>query len=182
MFVPGRRRGLAFGAALHGFFEQVEWAAAELPEQVAARWRAAAGLPDDMAAAVLKTALKALSVPEVQRTLSRPAGACELWRERSFDMILDDEWVSGTFDRVLLRRDADDRLSAATILDFKSDRVETEEELRHAAQRYAGQMAVYRRALSRLAGLPADAIEACLVFTHAGRVVSLPPRAALPGR
>jgi ATP-dependent helicase/nuclease subunit A len=178
LFVPGRRRGLAFGTALHGFLEQIEWFGDASPELLATRWRTTAGVPDDLAAAVLKTALKALSAPEVQRSLSRPPGVCELWRERSFDMILDDEWISGTFDRVVLRWDAQGRLVGATILDYKSDRVQTEDELGLAAQRYAPQMALYRRALSRLAGLPPAAIEARLVFTHAGRVVKASPRTA----
>lgn len=173
LFVVGRRRGMAFGSALHALFETVEWLDGESAAEVVDRWRARTLLPADLAGAVAASAARALAADDVRRELSRPPGRVELWRERSFEMALASEWVSGTFDRVVVSLGEDGRPLRAHITDFKSDRVETDLQVQEAAARYGVQMRVYRQALSRLTGLSLARIEARLVFTHAGRVVTV---------
>src|SRR5690606_12685660 len=50
------------------------------------------------------------------RALLSP-GVCRVWRERRFEIILDDEWITGVFDRVHLAE------GRARLLDFKTDAV-----------------------------------------------------------
>ncbi len=97
----------------------------------------------------------------------------ELWREKSFELILDSEWVSGTMDRVVLLRNAAGVAESAEILDYKSDRLADEAALQAAARRYAPQMALYRKVLSRLAGLKPEKIRCRLLFTSAARAVDV---------
>ena len=58
----------------------------------------------------------------------------------------------------------------ATVFDFKSNRVDTEADVRSAAAGYASQMADYARAAARLLGLqPAD-VATVLLFTRTGQM------------
>jgi ATP-dependent helicase/nuclease subunit A len=173
LFLLPHRRGQAFGSALHGLLEQVRWLEDEPLAQVAARWRARARLPRELADAVVVSAARALAVPAIRQEFSRPTQACELWQERSFEMILDNEWVSGTFDRVVLYLGPDGRTRNAVLVDLKSDATASEEDISCAVARYSGQMGLYRKALCRLTGLVPEAVAVHLVFSHAGRVVCL---------
>ena len=118
--------------------------------------------------------------PEIQRSAgtfenrhSKIGIPVELWREKSFELILDGEWVSGTMDRVVLRRNAAGVAESAEILDYKSDRVADAASLAAAATKHTPQMALYRRVLSRLTGLAAEKIRCRLLFTGAGRTVEV---------
>jgi len=175
LFIPSRQPGRAFGSALHGLLQQVAWVDDEPFAQVVARWRERSGLSPQVADAVVAAAARALGVPAIRSEFTRPGQPCELWRERSFDLVLDGEWVSGTFDRVVLSPGPPGRARRAVLVDLKSDQVAGEEGLARAVARYAAQMALYQRALCRLAGLPPDAVAARLVFSRAGRVVCLGP-------
>jgi ATP-dependent helicase/nuclease subunit A len=78
--------------------------------------------------------------------------------------------VSGRFDRLVVERNAAGKPVRATVFDFKSNRVETEADMRAAAAGYAGQMADYARAAAHLLGLqPAD-IATVMLFTRTGQV------------
>jgi ATP-dependent exoDNAse (exonuclease V) beta subunit len=110
--------------------------------------------------------------PSVRRCLENPRiAACfraetvtdAVWRERAFDVWLDGEWISGVFDRVVLRRDR------AVLLDFKTDACEPAALL----ERHGSQMRLYRRALARLVGWPEERIEACLVHVPTADVIAL---------
>jgi ATP-dependent exoDNAse (exonuclease V) beta subunit len=117
-----------------------------------------------------------MAAAEVRAALSRPAAPPELWRERRFEIVLEEGWISGCFDRVTIGRDSAGRATAAEILDYKSNRVSTDEEVRAAAESYRPQMELYRRALSRMLGLAAERIGLHLIFTAPGRVVTLPAK------
>ena len=83
--------------------------------------------------------------------------------------------LSGAFDRVVVTRDANGKPVAAHLIDFKTDTVpegDTEAATQKAAD-YAGQISVYRRALTRLLGLGPDQITAELLFVNAGVSVAL---------
>lgn len=156
--------GADFGAAVHRLLAEVEWGTAL---EVEAAW-VARGEP----ATVRAEALAALRAPELAGVWARPAAArAEVWRERAFEIVLDDAWVSGVFDRVVVERDATGRAVGATVFDFKTDRVD-EGELAAAAARHDGQMRLYRRAAAQLAGLPVETVRTEVVFTRARRKVA----------
>ena len=86
--------------------------------------------------------------------LPKPEGFVALWRERAFEVCLNGEWVSGRFDRVTFFRDAAGDL-CADVVDFKTS-------LAHP-ERYEGQLAAYRRAVTALTGIPPTRVTARLM-------------------
>jgi ATP-dependent exoDNAse (exonuclease V) beta subunit len=78
---------------------------------------------------------------------------------------LDREWISGQIDRVILERDANDQITAATVLDFKTDTVHDEAAIAVKIAGYGPQLSLYRTAVARLTGLARDVIRAGIIFT-----------------
>jgi ATP-dependent exoDNAse (exonuclease V) beta subunit len=110
--------------------------------------------------------------------LVRPTHVIDLWRERSFELVDGSDWISGTFDRVVFFDAQGER--RAEIFDYKSNRLRAGESDVAFSQRmsetYAPQMANYRRALSRLSGLPETAIRCTLLLTATRQSVSALPK------
>lgn len=100
-----------------------------------------------------------------------------LWRERSYELLVGNDWETGQFDRVVFRGEGDAR--TATVYDFKTNRRrdgETDEAFAERMKReYALQMAAYRRALSLLCGIPADRIGTVLLLSATMGAVPVPP-------
>ena len=91
----------------------------------------------------------------------------ELWRERRFSVVLDRDLMNGSFDRVVLGLNAKGAPVRAAILDFKTDRIESEEQRETRRQFYQPQLDAYALALSRLTRLPPDAIQTHLIWVGA---------------
>jgi len=106
---------------------------------------------------------RCLSAEEVAQ-LFAPNPDAEVWRERAFELVLDGEFCSGVFDRVVLHD------GCAQIIDFKTDRVEADT-IDAAVKRHQPQLALYRRVLARLTGLAEKDITCKLVFTRPARVM-----------
>jgi len=173
LFSLETREVLDFGTAIHRMFEAVEWAANAdadaILEPLLPRLQA-----DDAVKEDVSTQFRwALGCDEVRRALERPEGDVELWRERRFDIVLDGNLVTGTFDRVVVTRNVAGQAVKAEILDYKSNRVETEADIERTAQEYREQMGIYRRSLSRILGIAEERIACRLIFTRPGRVVTL---------
>jgi ATP-dependent exoDNAse (exonuclease V) beta subunit len=90
-----------------------------------------------------------------QEALTKPEQAHHLWRERAFDVMLDGEWVSGVFDRVVVHLSEVGQPTSAIIYDFKTDHGSPAEIEEH----YAGQMEVYRKAVCLLLQLSPDCVK-----------------------
>ena len=105
--------------------------------------------------------------------LELPGSDVDLWREKRFDIILDDQWVAGAFDRVAIVRGRDGRPLRATVLDFKSDEIASDAELADAAERYRSQLLLYQSALSWMLELDPSQVTLQLLFTHPGKVHDL---------
>ncbi|MFA5206727.1 MAG: UvrD-helicase domain-containing protein [Lentisphaeria bacterium] len=172
LFAPEAGHGREFGSAIHTLFQKLEWWEPGRPEAIVAEWRAAqAGLPAAAGAEMEAVWLDALRAPAIRAALARPAGPCQLWREKSFEVILDGAWVSGAFDRVVVRLDAAGRPQGAVILDYKSNQIREEGDLEALARGYRPQMTLYRQALARILGLKTEAISVQLLFLRAARLV-----------
>jgi ATP-dependent helicase/nuclease subunit A len=87
-----------------------------------------------------------------------------LWRERRFSVVFDRELMNGTFDRVVLGLDARGVPVRAAILDFKTDRIATEEERETRRQFYQPQLDAYARALGKMIRLSPNAIHTQLIW------------------
>lgn len=179
LFDPETRDVLDFGSAIHELFEKIGWLDDNSdPDALAAGWTPSLPWAEKVIADARVQFRRCLGAPEVRRALARPDGRAELWREKSFELILDGRWVSGVFDRVVVRMDANGRPEGAEITDFKSNRgLVTGEDMARTAGFYRPQMELYRRALSVILGLEEDRISAQLLFTVPARVFRLWPPA-----
>ena len=160
MFSLDRGAAAEFGSTVHAHLGEVEWGPAD---EVRRAWqsRSGAGEAAAMAAAVV-------AAPTLREVWARPvdSGRFEVWRERSFEMIWDEEWVTGTMDRVVVERAGPaGEPVRATVYDFKTDMV-SEKGLADAAGRHRDQMRLYRQAVARLTGLPLIQVRGVLVFTR----------------
>lgn len=156
LFGAGSSGAAHFGTAVHQAFAAVEWGG--VTPELLAEWKTT-GLGEP----VVAEARACLEASGLSGVFARSAGA-EVWRERMFEIVIDGAWITGVFDRVVLVRDAEGRVTGATVYDFKTDRVVAEESSQIAA-RYAGQMGIYRRAAARLTGLPESRVRCILVLT-----------------
>ena len=163
MFALGGERSAAdFGRAVHALLAEVEWADAAEAGRLAAKW-VARGVAGEAAAACLQAAALA-------GVWARPpAAAVEVWRERSFEIVLDSAWVTGVLDRVVVERDASGRAVRATVFDFKTD---IDDGI--ALERHTGQLNSYRQAVAKLANLDGSAVACDLVLTRFQRRVTVP--------
>jgi ATP-dependent exoDNAse (exonuclease V) beta subunit len=156
-----------FGREVHAVLASVEWADPSERAHLAASWieqGPALHLPrSEMAAS---EAAAVLTAPGLAVIWEKPQGSFELWRERAFEAILGETWVTGMFDRVVVHRDSAGLPVRAVIYDFKTDRVANEEEVVAALARHEPQLNWYRQAVQALTGLPDAAIAAEIVFTR----------------
>jgi len=174
LFSRENRDVLDFGSAIHHLFEQIAWIEEADVSEILRNWRKAADVSPDVERDVSRQFAEALESAEVRKALSRPEGRAELWREKRFEIVLGDgEWISGAFDRVIIHRDAGGCVTRAEILDYKSNRVETESQIEKTAEGYRPQLSLYRRALARILAVPSSAISLRLLFTRPARVYDL---------
>jgi ATP-dependent exoDNAse (exonuclease V) beta subunit len=153
----GGADAISFGLAVHKVFEQIEWVDDTTPAKLEALREAMPEAVDEVA--------RCLADETVAKRLAKPEGDVQLWRERAFDVVLDNEMISGVFDRVHVYGDR------AEIIDFKTDRVGDEASLKQAAEKHAPQMTTYRQALAKLTGFAESTIRCNLMFTHSCTVV-----------
>jgi ATP-dependent helicase/nuclease subunit A len=151
-------RAADFGARVHELLAAIEWADEGERARQSAEW-VRQGPPEAEAAAVLVA-------PELTVIWQRPAGNAEVWRERAFEAVLGETWVTGLFDRVVVFRNALGQPQSAVVYDFKTDRVATAEEAGAAAERHKPQLEWYRQAVQALTGLEGSAVRCEVVFTR----------------
>jgi ATP-dependent exoDNAse (exonuclease V) beta subunit len=164
---------MEFGAEVHALLAEAEWGDPLEVSALESRWRER-GVHEDAVA----EARACLLSPELAGVWQPPARRCELWRERAFEIVLDEAWVTGVFDRVVIERDSAGRAVRGTVFDFKTDAVDDRAQLASAVQRHAAQLNLYRRVVAVLAGVPTTAIAAELVFTRVCVRVRVRPETA----
>ena len=84
---------------------------------------------------------------------------------------MDGVWLSGSFDRVVVERDKTGRAVAATVYDFKTDRLDREARVLERAERYRAQLERYRAVVQRLTGIPVAEVQGVVVFLVPGALV-----------
>lgn len=99
----------------------------------------------------------------------------EVETERAFAVNLDGEILSGFIDRVVWVYEGD-KLVGADVIDFKSDPVNAKS-LGERIDHYRPQLNAYRKAVSKMTGLPTDKISARLLFVETGQSVIIDPGA-----
>jgi ATP-dependent helicase/nuclease subunit A len=182
LFSLETREVLDFGTAIHRMFEEVEWVAEADPDTILEQLLPRSHADEAVRRDVSTQFRAALECDEVRSALERPEGDVDLWRERRFDIVLDGNLVTGTFDRVVITRNAAGKAVSAEILDYKSNRVDSEPDIARTAQGYREQLTTYRRALSKILGIGEGSIVCRLIFTRPGRVVTVDSPPSPPGR
>ncbi|AKJ65584.1 UvrD-helicase domain-containing protein [Kiritimatiella glycovorans] len=165
LFDRGRREAAAYGTLVHRMFEAVEWIDDLDPAAVAARAGAGeASGPAGRAEAALRRCAENASA---RALLAHPGGTAEVWREYPFEIVHGGEWVSGRFDRVVVRRDGAGAIARVLLVDIKTGATPPEE----AAARYGRQLELYAEVLARLTGLPVGRIDRALLLADRGQGV-----------
>jgi ATP-dependent helicase/nuclease subunit A len=173
LFDLGNSEATEFGNDVHRLLAEVEWADSDGVRKLEEEWTRRGELPKVIAMAV--GTLRAAELSDVwQRRVST-----EVWRERAFEIIIDQRWISGVFDRVMVERGPKGEAVRGTIFDFKTDNAASEAERRRRVDRYAHQLNLYRRVASVLTGLSAEAIRAEIIFTVVSARAIVPYRADL---
>ena len=163
-------RGAAdFGTRVHALFETVEW----WDPAEAETW-SVARQQEGVEATGLSEVWRSLHSPRLTAVFQRPGGKAEVWRERSFEVVLDGIWFTGAFDRVVVEHDATGRATRALVVDFKTDRAGAGDAGARAVEKHAGQLNLYRRVAARLTGLPEDRVRCVLVMTADAVLVEVP--------
>ncbi len=144
---------LEFGNAVHAALANLEWLeAGEVPNFEGCE-------------SEVRDVLAGFFVSDEARVFQRPEGLAILWKERSFDVVVDGVWVAGIFDRVHVWNDSNDQPVRAAIYDFKTDSGG-----KQVGERYAGQLEAYRRAGAQLLGLELEKVSAEVVVIERKRI------------
>ena len=158
-FSTHENKALEFGTMIHQLFEEIDWWQKDL--QITNN----SNYPEN----VISYFTKVIMSPAAKATLSKPklstGQSAELWREQNFEILIGNNWTSGTIDRVQIIRDAHGNTVSAQIIDFKTDKVETHPEALAKATDYDSQMQTYCEAVSSLLNLPLEKISAHLLFS-----------------
>ncbi len=105
--------GADFGTRVHACWEEITWLQAPLPAWL-----------NQPATDEQKVVAAALRQPEIAMLFTHQPGQ-EVYNEQCIEAINDkNEWVSATIDRLVLTHDADGQVTAAHIIDFKTNRPE----------------------------------------------------------
>jgi ATP-dependent exoDNAse (exonuclease V) beta subunit len=164
--LTGGRDAATFGSEVHALLASVEWATEDALTDWKRRTLAAGVSPEALEAA--ESCLRAPEHAVVFRPPPDSGQTADVWRERTFEIVFDGAWLTGTCDRVVVLRNADGRPTRARVYDFKTDAVSPDPASWNAvAVRHAGQMQAYRRAVAVLTGLPLEAVDASVVLIHA---------------
>ena len=123
--------------------------------------------------AAAKQVLAMLDDGHTRGVLARPRGNFALWRERAFDLLHDGEWISGIMDRVVIELNEEGAPLSAWLIDFKTDFISDDEQLKQKVTGYRPQIELYIGALRKLTGLAAGSVRASLVFTRTPREVPI---------
>lgn len=156
----------ARGQAIHRLLALFSWQ----EDMDLAAWRERMTATEPVAEWV-EAAYATVTKPELRAVFSREGhGDCALWRERAFEIALEGSWITGVFDRVIISRAADGRAERATVIDFKTDAVESAGQLERAVRRHREQVETYRKVVARMMQLKLQNIDVQLVFIQTGQL------------
>jgi len=173
LFTHVTHDSMELGKAVHELFEKVSWINETDVEALIREWQQASSAPQETRQRAVEQFRQAMASDEIGQVLSRPEGDVSLWREKHFEIVLEDQWITGVFDRVTIVRAPDGRPLHASILDFKSNETADDAELADIAEYYRPQLLLYGKALSRMLQIDASQVKLQLLFTCPGKVYRL---------
>ena len=171
MLGGGSGKGARFGTLVHGLFEDIGWIEDEARDETALRAAvarlvdSAGGEDPDLVEAALARYRQAVASDALRALLARPEGEATVHNERTFEVEVDGpdgapvRW-RGIIDRLVLHRE-DGAVRRAEVIDYKTDRASSAEEVRAA---HGEQMAAYRAAVCALFGLAPGDVRCALAW------------------
>lgn len=173
---PNRERSRQNGLLVHGLFAEIEWLNGRDDLALKQLWQQSIWANENGYAQASVDVLQTLTRADVRTWFEKgETEAREVWRERSFDLYEDGEWISGQIDRVIIENDLLGNPISAVILDFKTDHVANADALQERAKGYLPQLRLYTMAVSRLTSLPLTKIRVGLVFVASSQLVWMKP-------
>ena len=174
LFHPDRRQRLDTGIAVHSLLQRVTWAEETDIAATVGAWSAETDIDHATKTRAVEHFRRAMASRPIAAEFARPRGSAVLWRERHFDVVLGDRWVTGTFDRVVIEQDMDGIAIAASLYDFKTDEIRAGAVAAQASL-YRQQLELYRDSLAHILRLSPSRIRMVLLFTTPGVVFDFPP-------
>ncbi len=174
LFEPDYGRATDLGTALHALLERVSWLDECDTNEIMENWLQNSPLPAELKAEVAGQFRMVMEATSSRELFSRSSSEVELWRERRFEIAGRGEWISGSFDRVILECDTNGKPQMAIIIDFKSNNLDHPDYRAHLRHTYQPQLDLYRRVLSEMTGLDSSAIRTVLLLTRNGEVLEIP--------
>ncbi len=175
LFHPDRQQRMESGSAVHALLQKVTWSDDVNVEFVVEEWSVNSSLDEQTQTSAIQQFRRAMAAPRIASELRRPRGDVVLWRERRFDVVVDDRWITGSFDRVVIEQNAEGVPVSAAIYDYKTDEIAPSRAPSQASL-YREQLTLYRDALARIIRVSPSRIRMVLIFTAAGAVYELPPK------
>jgi len=167
-----------FGIAFHALMAGLEWADHTSIDDLIQAWSARFRPEASLKTAARATLENLFTHATIKATLSRPSSNAGVWREKSFEIILNGVWVSGCFDRVTIEYTPDGKTLRAVILDYKTNEPPQTGGWDTLALNYQSQMEIYRRALSQMINIREEAVHMEILFTKGPCLIRMPPQAA----
>jgi ATP-dependent helicase/nuclease subunit A len=156
----------ARGTAFHELISEVEWSdGLDL-----AKWSVAAKARG-FAANDVDAAEKALCEPSFAEVFKRPGDGWEVWRERAFEALVDDAWMTAVLDRVCVARGENGEVKAVRLFEFKTGKAPDGARFEDVARGHASQLEANRRVIAAGTGIPVEKVRAALVYTKSGALV-----------
>ena len=173
LFTHVTRDSMELGQAIHELFEKISWIDEVDTDHLIEEWQQSTRASEETTRKAIDQFRKAIVAAEVRHALSRPEGDVTLWREKNFEIVLEDQWITGVFDRVTITHGPNGRPLQATIVDFKSNEITDDTELANTAEYYRPQLLLYGKALARMLQIDPSQVSLRLLFTGQGRVYGL---------
>jgi len=112
---------------------------------------------------------KSLEVPEVAKIFTFKPNMT-VWREKNFDVIINESLLSGIFDRVNIYKDENGNILNAIIIDFKTDSICDEKTL---IEKHAHQLHLYKNALSKILNLESAKIATKILSVRDKKLIEI---------
>jgi len=173
LFSGATSNAMKLGTAVHELFEFMSWSDTDDYQEVISNWKESIDYDESMQKTAVEMFESSLNSPEIFDALSRPNPDSELWREQDFSVIIDGDFINGSFDRVVINRDENGKVTDATISDYKTDQAENDEDLKAKADIYANQLAVYSKVLAYILKIDESIISKKLLFVRLGKCVDV---------
>ena len=160
--------GADFGTQVHACWEEITWLDAPLPAWLNQP------ITDEQ-----KVVAAALQQPEIAALFTSTPDQ-EVYNEQPIEAITDkNEWLSGTIDRLVLTHDAAGNVTAAHIIDFKTNQPGKKEGYTDfytwLRDHYKAQMDAYRKYVAAALDLPESAVAVSLLSCPLGIKASIVP-------